>query len=236
MKKKGTVYLIPSVIAPQTAQSVLAPQVLAVVKNTRHYIAETIRESRRFISSLGLGLTITNLDFTQVTNNTPHQEIKASLEPAMQGHDIGVLSDAGCPGVADPGAQVVALAHKIELQVVPLVGPSSLLLALMASGFNGQSFAFNGYLPIDTKAARHALLSFEKMARKQNQTQMFIETPYRSDRTLALLLQTLGAETKLCLAKDITGTQEFIKTKTVAAWRTSTPQIGKAPTVFLFLP
>ncbi len=232
--KKGIIYLIPSVISPDTNSQVIPPQVIEIVKNTHYFLTETIRESRRFISSLKLGIDISQLQFEKVDKNTRDGETEKYLATALQGNDIGVLSDAGCPGVADPGAQVARIAHKLGLQVVPLVGPSSLLLALMASGMNGQSFAFNGYLPIDTKEASLRIKQFEKISRSQNQTQLFIETPYRSDRTLEILLKHLKSETLLCVAKDITGSKEYIKTYQINQWKNQKLTIGKEPTVFLF--
>lgn len=233
--KKGIVYLIPSVISPDTSNHVLPQQVFEVVKNTTVFLAETIRESRRFISSLKLGIDISSLEFEKVDKNTRDAETEKYLSPALQGKNIGVLSDAGCPGVADPGAQVARIAHKLGLQIVPLVGPSSLLLALMASGMNGQSFAFNGYLPIDTKEASQKIKYFEKVSRSNNQTQLFIETPYRSDRTFEILLKSLNPNSLLCVAKDITGAKEYIKTLPINQWKNQKLTIGKEPTVFLFL-
>lgn len=232
---KGIIYLIPSVISPSTAQNVLPQQVIDIVKNTSFYLAETVRESRRFISSLRLGIDISTLNFEKVDKNTLDNETEKFLAPALKGQAIGVLSDAGCPGVADPGAQVARIAHKLNLKVVPLVGPSSLLLALMASGMNGQSFAFNGYLPIEQKEATNKIKHFEKESRLRNQTQLFIETPYRSDRTFEILLNSLHPNSLLCIAKDITGSKEFIKTMLVNQWKKQNLIIGKEPTVFLFL-
>ncbi len=233
--KKGIIYLIPSVISPNTANEVLSKQIFDVVKNTDIFLAETVRESRRFISSLKLNIDISQLQFEKADKDTSNSETEKYLSPALQGKNIGVLSDAGCPGVADPGAQVARIAHKLGLQVVPLVGPSSLLLALMASGMNGQSFAFNGYLPIDTKEASNKIKQFEKISRSQNQTQLFIETPYRSDRTFEILLKSLKPDTLLCVAKDITGLKEYIKTMQIPQWKSQKLTIGKEPTVFLFL-
>jgi 16S rRNA (cytidine1402-2'-O)-methyltransferase len=233
--KKGIIYLIPSVISVETATSVLPQQINTVVKNTKHFLAETIRASRRYVSSLKLDIDISTLHFEKVDKNTSDSETEKFLQVALQGYDIGVLSDAGCPGVADPGAQVARIAHRLNLKVVPLVGPSSLLLALMASGMNGQSFAFNGYLPIDQKAASLKIKQFEKTSRTNYQTQLFIETPYRSDRTFKILVDNLASDSQLCVAKDITGSKEFIKTMTVGIWKKQSFLIGKVPTVFLFL-
>lgn len=233
--KKGVIYLIPTVISPDTVSQVLSQQIYDVVKNTHYFLAETVRESRRFISSLKLGLDISTLEFEKVDKNTSDSDTENYLAPALGGKNIGVLSDAGCPGVADPGAQVARIAHKLGLKVVPLVGPSSLLLALMASGMNGQSFSFNGYLPIDQKEAAQRIKSFEKDSRTRNQTQLFIETPYRSDRTFDIILKNLHPDSLLCIAKDITGKEEFIKTMRVSQWKNQKLIIGKEPTVFLFL-
>lgn len=233
--KKGIIYLIPSVISPDTAAQVLPRQIYEVVKNTQYFLAETIRESRRFISSLKLDIDISTLHFEKVDKNTEDHETKKYLTPALEGANIGVLSDAGCPGVADPGAQVVRIAHKLGLKVVPLIGPSSLILALMASGMNGQSFAFNGYLPINEKEASQRIVQLEKGSRTNYQTQLFIETPYRSDRTFEILIKNLNPDSLLCIAKNITGSHEFIKTMPVFKWRKEKFTIGKVPTVFLFL-
>jgi len=233
--KKGIIYLIPSVISPDTAFQVLPEQIKEVVLNTNYYLAETIRESRRFISSLKLGIDISSLNFETVDKKTRDSEAEKHLHPALNGHNMGVLSDAGCPGVADPGAQVVRIAHKFGLKVVPLVGPSSLLLALMASGMNGQSFTFNGYLPIDQKEAIQRIKQLEQYSRTNNQTQLVIETPYRSDRTFEILLKSLHPETLLCIAKNITGKSEFIKTLPAHQWKNDKIKIGKEPVVFLFI-
>lgn len=234
--KKGIIYLIPSVISPDTAINVLPQQIAEVVKNTQYFLVETIRESRRFISSLKLGIDISTLRFEKVDKDTIDTKTEKYLAPALKGYNIGVLSDAGCPGVADPGAQVARIAHKLDLKVVPLVGPSSLLLALMASGMNGQSFAFNGYLPIDQKEAGQRIKHFEKVSKINNQTQLFIETPYRSDRTFEILLKNLSIDTVLCVAKDITGKQEYIRSMPINQWKKVKLTIGKEPTIFLFLP
>jgi len=233
--KKGIIYLIPSVISPDTAFQVLPEQVKEVVLNTTYFLAETIRESRRFISSLKLGIDISTLHFETVDKKTIDTEAEKYLQPALNGHNMGVLSDAGCPGIADPGAQVARIAHKLELKVVPLVGPSSLLLALMASGMNGQSFTFNGYLPIDQKEAIQRIKQLEQNSKANSQTQLVIETPYRSDRTFKILLKSLQNETLLCIAKDITGKNEFIKTLPIQRWKNEKIQIGKEPVVFLFI-
>ena len=232
---KGTIYLIPSVIAADTQEKVIPLQVKEAISATRYFIAETVRESRRFISSLNLDIDISTLNFEKVDKNTPATEAEKYLKPALEGNNIGILSDAGCPGVADPGALVVSISHQMGLKVIPLVGPSSLLLALMASGLNGQSFAFNGYLPIDAKEAIQKIGAYEKVSRTGNQTQIFIETPYRSDRTFEILVKNLSSETVLCVARNVTGASELIFSKSIRQWRSEKITIGKEPTVFLFM-
>lgn len=228
----GILYLIPSVIAENTEKQVLSPQVLEVCRNTKYYLAENIRTARRFISSLELGIAIPELEFSLFDKKTPEAEVSALLQPLLQGNDMGVMSEAGCPGVADPGARAVAWAHKNGIRVAPLVGPSSILLALMGSGFSGQSFVFHGYLPIKSGERVKALKQLEREA-QGGQTQIFMETPYRNNHLLADLLQHCHANTQLCIASGITAEQEMVKTLPVAAWRRQQPDIHKIPTIFL---
>lgn len=229
----GRLFLIPTVIAQDTAEQVLPPQVLETLSHTDYFLAENLRTSRRFISALRLGRPIDQLHFEVLDKHTPAQEIAPLLAPLRQGHDMGILSEAGCPGVADPGALAVAYAHQHNITVVPLVGPSSFLLALMASGFSGQSFAFRGYLPIDKEARLKAIRQLEKEARHHRQTQIFMETPYRNDALLRDILIHCATDTLVCLAKDVTGPNEFIKTQTVREWQQQVPTLHKIPTVFL---
>jgi 16S rRNA (cytidine1402-2'-O)-methyltransferase len=229
---KGILYLIPSVIAENTDKDVLSPQVLEVCKHTIYYLAENIRTARRFISSLGLGIAIPELEFSVLEKKTPDNEVPAMMQPLLQGRNIGILSEAGCPGVADPGAKAVAWAHKNGVKVVPLVGPSSILLALMGSGFSGQSFAFVGYLPVKGPEKVQAIRQLERQA-QAGQTQLFMETPYRNNHLLADLLQHLQPNTKLCIASGLTGSEEFIRTLTVASWKKNKPDLNKIPTIFL---
>lgn len=233
--KKGTLYLIPSAIAPGVSQKHLTPELKKALLGTQYFVAEHIREARRFISSLRLGITIEALHFTELNKRTHADEIKGLLEPIFDGHNLGVLSDAGCPGVADPGANIVAEAHRHKIKVVPIVGPSSILLSLMASGLSGQNFRFTGYLPINNKDLKNKLLEMERQSRKFQETQIFIETPYRADKMLGQLSQILHFDTRLTVAKDLTGTDEQIITLPIASWRKKKFTIGKIPTVFLFL-
>lgn len=232
---KGQLFLIPSAIADDTGPVILNEQIKHAILNTSFFLAENIRESRRFISSLKLGIDISSLNFEQLDKKTRETDVKKLLKPLFEGQNMGVLSDAGCPGVADPGALAVKVAHLQKIKVVPLVGPSSLLLALMGSGLNGQSFTFVGYLPIKTGEAIKRIHALEQTSRQLNQTQLFIETPYRSDRMLQLLLKHLHPSTSLTVASDLTGKSEFIITKIVSQWRLGHHIIGKTPTVFLFL-
>lgn len=233
--KYGTVYLIPSAIARGVSQESLTPQVKDALLNTRHFVAEHIREARRFISSLRLGITIEDLIFNELNKRTSADQITELLQPALEGRNLGVLSDAGCPGIADPGADIVREAHKSGLKVVPLVGASAIILALMASGLSGQNFRFTGYLPIDKKELKNKINSLENQSRREKETQIFIETPYRSDKLLQQLVVTLNPVTLLTVAKDLTGPNEHILTMPVSDWKIYKMVIGKTPTVFLFM-
>lgn len=232
ISQKGVLYLIPSVISENTEKLVLSPQILDVCAHTKIYLAENIRTARRFISSLELGIAIPELEFFVLDKNTPDQEVPELMQAVLGGNDIGVISEAGCPGVADPGARAVAWAHKNDIKVVPLVGPSSILLALMASGFSGQSFAFRGYIPVKGPERVQAIKQLEREA-KGGQTQIFMETPYRNNQLFDDLLQHCNSATSLCIARGVTGEQEFIKTLPVSGWKKARPELHKIPTIFL---
>ena len=225
-------YLIPCNLAENTVDVVLSPQINEVVKNTRFYFAENIKSARRFISSLKLGIDIDTLQFYEVSKNTPYEEVVEAFKEVGD-QDIGVISEAGCPGVADPGSVAVAYAHKNDIKVVPLVGPSSILLALMASGFNGQHFVFHGYLPIEKASRSKMIKQLETDAKQKNQTQIFMETPYRNDQLLADVLQVCHDNTLLCIASNITSSSEYIKTQFVKEWKKGKPSLNKIPTIFL---
>lgn len=225
-------YLIPCNLAENTVDVVLSPQINEVVKNTKHFFAENIKTARRFISSLKLGIEIDTLSFYEVSKNTPYEEISGYFAEVGD-QDIGVISEAGCPGVADPGSLAVAYAHKNNIRVVPLVGPSSILLALMASGFNGQQFVFHGYLPIEKPSRSKMIKQLESDAKNKNQTQIFMETPYRNDQLLADVLNTCNDHTLLCVAANITSSSESIRTLLVKDWKKNIPSLNKIPTIFL---
>ena len=233
--KKGILYLIPTAVAEESQDKILTPQLAEVLQSTKHFVAEHAREARRFISSLKLGIKIENLQFVELDKHRTLKDAKVLLAPALEGNNLGLMSDAGCPGVADPGAELVSAAHAAGITVVPLVGPSSILLALMASGMSGQNFRFNGYLPIDQKELRNKLRELEQHSRQHNETQIFIETPYRSDKLLKMLSASLGGQVRLVVATDLTGPGESIMSHTIAEWQKRKLVIGKKPTVFLFL-
>ena len=231
--KKGTLYLIPTYLSENSGLEVLPPQVSRVIRSTRIYLAENIRTARRFISSLKLDLTIEELHFYELTKKTTREGLINLLAPLNQGVDMGVLSEAGCPAIADPGSLAVELAHKMQAKVVPLTGPSSIMLGLMGSGLNGQRFAFHGYLPINKAERIKAIQTLEKESLKKSQTQIFIETPFRNRQILESLLSTCNQETMLCLAVDITGTTEQIETHSIREWKKLHWDIHKRPTIFL---
>jgi 16S rRNA (cytidine1402-2'-O)-methyltransferase len=196
---------------------------------------EDVRTARRYLSSLKVYETVETLSFSVLNKDTADAELPDLLRPVLEGEDVGVLSESGCPGIADPGALAARFAHENGIRVVPLVGPSSILLALMASGLNGQNFAFHGYLPIEAKESAKVIKDFEKESRVRNQTQIFIETPYRNNAILNNLLKNLPPQTRLCIALDITGESEFISTRTVKKWQSDAIELPKTPAVFLFL-
>ncbi|MTI41932.1 SAM-dependent methyltransferase [Fulvivirga lutimaris] len=228
----GKLYVIPTVIA-ENRETTIPQQVLSVVKETNIFLVENIRTARRYISSLKLGLTIEDLEFSLLDKKTANEEISRIMQPLLAGKDIGILSESGCPGIADPGAKAVEWAHRNGIKVIPLVGPSSLLLALMGSGFNGQKFCFHGYLPIDKKPLEAEIRRLTVESNRFNQTQIFIETPYRNNQLLKTILAVCDNSTQLCVARDLTGEQEFIETHAIAQWKNQNIDLHKVPTVFL---
>ncbi|MBL7834510.1 MAG: SAM-dependent methyltransferase [Cyclobacteriaceae bacterium] len=231
----GKLFLIPTTIAESTQHSVIPSSVIEALKYIDHFLAEDIRTARRYLSSLKIYDSIEPLHFSVLNKETRVQDLPELFAPIREGKNIGVLSESGCPGIADPGALAARYAHQHGIQVIPLTGPSSILLALMASGLTGQNFAFHGYLPIDGKESTEAIRSFEKESRSKRQTQIFIETPYRNNAMAGNLLKALHEDTLLCIAIDITGKDESIITKPVKAWRKDKPELPKSPAVFLFL-
>ena len=231
--KKGTLYLIPTVIAPGTEEKVLPPDLKALCNGISYYLAENIRTARRCLSAMKIDRTIEELEFKELSKKTPATEIDSLMAPLLKGESIGIMSEAGCPGIADPGAQAVEYAHRNGIQVIPYVGPSSIFLALMASGLSGQSFTFSGYLPIDKSEKIQSIKQLESLASKLGQTQIFMETPYRNNQLMEDLLKTCSGNLKLCIARDITGSNEMIVTDTINNWKKKKPDLHKQPCIFL---
>ena len=226
-------YLIPTSLGESSFDKILPAANTEIVTGLKYFIVEDVRTARRFLKKANPVIDIDSLTFFILNQHTTPEELSGFLRPMFEGNDMGVLSEAGCPAIADPGADVVAMAQKNNFTVVPLVGPSSILLSLMASGFNGQSFAFVGYLPIQPADRAKMLRKLENRAYTENQSQIFIETPYRNMKMLEEILQTCQPNTRLCIAADITLQSEFIKTKTVKEWKTQLPDLSKRPCIFL---
>ena len=231
----GKLYLIPTPLGEGNPADVLPSSVLDLLPMLDCFVVEEVRTARRFLSSAGLKGHIGELEFHELNEHTRPEEVETYLKLFAEGRNVGLLSEAGLPAVADPGALLVALCHRHGIEVVPLVGPSSLMMALMASGLNGQSFAFVGYIPAKTEERRAALKALEKRSAAARQTQILIETPYRNDSLLADMLQTLSGNVRLCVAANLTCEDAFIRTRTVMQWKKEPVIIGKRPCVFLIL-
>lgn len=235
MFMNGKLYLIPTILAEGTQREVIPSSVFHAVKSISCFLCENVRTGRRFVSSLKVHDTIESIQFDLLDKDTLPDILPKLLAPIFDGTDIGLLSESGCPGVADPGAAAVAYAHDHGIGVVPLVGPSSILLALMASGLNGQQFAFHGYLPVEARDAAGTIRKLEQESRNKNQTQIFIETPYRNNALMSHFLKTLQADTKLCVAINLTAVTEKVTCQSVGEWRKQLASFEKAPAIFLFL-
>lgn len=229
---KGKLYLIPLPLADDCLEWTIAAAVAPLAKNLKHFIVESEKVSRRYLKKLDRSINIDELQFHLLNEHTPEGESRGFLQAALEGQDVGLMSDAGCPAVADPGALVVALAHKLGIQVVPITGPNSILLTLMGSGFNGQCFAFQGYLPVDKVKRKQRLLALEAESRQKRMTMLFIETPYRNNQMLETLLQSCHADTRLCIGTDLTAETELIKSMPLRLWQKEVPDLHKRPTVF----
>ena len=230
---KGKLYLIPTTLGDNEPLEVLPISIKQTIESVNHYIVENEKTARRFIKKINPRKSQQGLQLNLLNKFTEASEIPSFLEPCLDGINVGILSEAGCPGIADPGADVVKIAHEKNIQVIPLVGPSSIILALMASGFNGQNFAFNGYLPIDNSDRKKTLKALEKKSRDFNQSQIFIETPYRNDKMLQELVKTLADNTLINVSCDITLPTEFIATKKVSDWRNTKVDLHKRPAIFI---
>lgn len=235
MSNKGKLYLVPTVIADGTADKVISGYVREILKPIRFFLVEDIRTARRFLSSLNIYPSIEQLYFNTLDKNTTEAELPQLMSPLEEGKPVAIISESGCPGVADPGAIAVRYAHRKGIEVEALVGPSSILLALMSSGLNGQRFSFNGYLPVEANEAAQAIKKFENESKSRMQTQIFIETPYRNNALLGHLLKTLKDDTLLCVAVNLTSELENVKTQTVKEWKAAEVSLPKAPALFLFL-
>lgn len=231
---KGKLYLIPAPLGDCPLGEILPQHVLDTACSLSCFVVEEVRTARRFLSAYGLRGHIDGLDFHELNEHTTQAEVEAMIS-LFDGQDVGLISEAGLPAVADPGSALVALCHRNGIEVVPMVGPSSLMLALMASGLNGQSFAFKGYIPAKTDERRASLKDLEKLSARLNQSEIIIETPYRNDALFADMLQILSGTTRICVAADITLPTQFIRTDTVAGWKKAGLTIGKRPCVFIIL-
>ena len=234
MTQLGKLYLIPTTLGETENPFDVLPQTIKrSIELLDHYIVENEKTARKFIKSICPEKVQSSLHLSALNKHTQDSEYKKMIQDCVEGKNVGLMSEAGCPGVADPGAVIVKLAHEKGIQVVPLVGPSSILLALMASGMNGQSFAFNGYIPIDANEKKAAIKNLEKLSIIQNQSQLFIETPYRNNKMLEDLLSALQPETYLCVATDITLPTEYIKTMRVVNWKKTKIDLHNRPTIFI---
>ena len=229
----GTLYLIPVPLADDAAAKSFTPYLIDTINSIKEYIVENEKTARKFLKEAGLKTPQSELTIHDYSKYNRDMGTADFFKGLQAGNDVGLMSEAGCPGIADPGAEIVDKAHRMGIKVVPLVGPSSILLALMASGFNGQSFTFHGYLPIDKVLRSKKIKELEAAAIKLDQTQLFIETPFRNNPMLEEILKTANPKTKLCIATDLTAPTEFVQTKTITEWQKKVPELHKRPTIFL---
>lgn len=232
--EKPSIYLIPNLLGSEASIERSLPQEnLAIINSLKHFAVENLKDTRRFLVRIGLKAKIDESEFFTLDKRSQIEDLDSILTVLKNGHSVGIITDAGCPGIADPGALLVDIAHQHNYKVVPLIGPSSILLAIMGSGFNGQSFAFNGYLERDSSKRIKEIRSLEAKMQSQKQTQLFMETPYRNNALLGDLLTYLNPNTKLCIAANISLPDEFIQTKSILNWKKNTPDLNKQPTIFL---
>ncbi|MEG1838484.1 MAG: SAM-dependent methyltransferase [Bacteroidaceae bacterium] len=226
-------YLLPVTLGDTTIESVLPAYNKEITLQIKHFIVEDVRSARRFLKKVDKDINIDSLTFYTLNKHTSPEEISGYLKPLINGESMGVISEAGCPAIADPGADVVAIAQRKGLKIIPLVGPSSIILSVMASGFNGQSFAFYGYLPIEPDERTKMIKHLEQRAYNESQTQLFIETPYRNNKMMEDIIRNCRPQTRLCIAANITCEDEYIRTKTVKEWQGKLPDLSKIPCIFL---
>lgn len=231
--KKGNLYLIPTLLGDSQPEQVLPSNLKGIVLGIKHFVVEDLRSARRFLKKIDRSIDIDTLQFSLLNEHTKAEDIPEMITPLLEGHTLGILSEAGTPCVADPGALLVAIAHKKGIKVIPITGPNSIILALMASGFNGQNFTFHGYLPIEERPRNTAIKQMESSAYRNDQTQIFIETPYRNLKLFEALLHTCGPGTLLCVAANLTTPTEMVRTLSISDWKKNPPAIHKQPAVFL---
>lgn len=232
-QNKGILYLIPTPIGDNSPFEVLPISVKKIVEELKYFIVENEKIARRFIKKIIPGKNQEELVLFPLNKFTTQEELNSYIRPCLDGISMGLLSDAGCPGIADPGAVIVSKAHKLGITVKPHIGPSSIILAMMSSGMNGQNFAFNGYLPVDKKQRTQSLIKYQRYSYKEEQAQLFIETPYRSDTLFAEMIKVLDPNTRLCVACDLSLLSEYIKTQSVLEWKKSRPNLNKRPCIFI---
>ena len=230
---KGTLYLLPVPLGDNDPAEVLPASVPRLITLLDDYIVENSKTARKFIKAIVPEKKQSELRLSELNKHTDTKELVSFIQPLKEGRNMGLMSDAGCPGVADPGAVIVAMAHESGIKVVPLVGPSSILLSLMGSGMNGQSFAFNGYLPIEKGEKKTMLKNLEKWSFERDQSQLFIETPYRNNQIIEEMVQVLHPNTLLCIACDLTLPSEFLQTRSIAYWKKNKPDLHKRPCIFI---
>jgi len=230
---KGSLYLFPMTLGDTSIDLVIPSEVQKKIIETKFLIVENIRTTRRYLKKIDKTVDIDSIHFEELNKHTNPDEIQSFLKPVFEGNNVGIISEAGCPGIADPGSTVVALAHELNIDVIPLTGPSSILMALIASGFNGQQFTFNGYLPKDKSIRKKKLKDLERIA-LNGTTQLFMETPFRNNQLLEDIFATCSPSIMLTIASEITLYSQFLKTKKVAEWKKNTPDLNKKPTIFAF--
>lgn len=235
IRAAGRLFLLPVTLGESKLEAVIPQEVQQRVRALEYFIAENPKSARAYLKQVGMPRPLQELHIASLNEHTPETEVAGLAAPILAGHDAGMMSEAGCPGVADPGAKLVRYAHQHGVQVVPLVGPSSILLALMASGLDGQRFAFHGYLPVADGERESTLRDLEKQSRRLKQTQLFIETPYRNQKLLHSILACCAGSTLLCIAAEVTLADENIRTRTIAAWKKAPPQLDRRPALFLLL-
>lgn len=233
MQDKGKLYLIPTRLGDNPPLEVLPMSIKRLIEELDEYIVENEKSARRFIKRISPKKSQNTLKLKVLNKYTLEEDINTFLSPCLNGNSMGLLSEAGCPAIADPGSEIVAIAHQLDIKVVPIVGPSSIILALMGSGMNGQSFTFNGYLPIDKSERKSTIKTLERRSTELNQSQLFIETPYRNMKMLDDLVSTLNPNTRICVACDLTLPTEYIKTQTASEWKTNKEDLHKRPAIFI---